>query len=141
MLSIGRIGEETTSEKWYIVRKLDDEIMSHNFVYVPELAPSPALFSVYKKLRDNNEWDAHALAVQYLPVFLQEMTAAPAQEKLRYLTAESRKRNIVLCCYCERVALCRRSIVGGILKGMGAEIRGCDAFLAYYRMYQELLGR
>ena len=69
----------------------------------------------------------------YVPWFLKDLEKnLEAQERLEYLCKESRMKRIALCCYCEDESLCHRSIIAGILLGMGAEIETKEEYRKYF---------
>lgn len=45
--------------------------------------------------------------------------------------------DIVLCCYCENSDLCHRSIVAGILMGLGADIQTNAEYIRFFEKYLE----
>jgi len=138
MIELHQIGinvpEDT--EKWYIVRKLGDNLISQDFKHVPELSPSPGLFERYRQLVKNGQWNKETFQHIYVPVFLKETKTEPAVSLLKLLVRKSNRKNISLFCFCEDETICHRSIVGGILKGMNAEILCPDDYLQYYEMYK-----
>ena len=68
-----------------------------------------------------------------MPWFLKNLEKnLEAQERLEYLCKESRTKKIALCCYCEDESLCHRSIIAGILLGMGAVIETKEAYRKYF---------
>lgn len=142
MIELKKIGEITENTiNWYIVRRLGDEPLPLVYLHVPDLSPSDELLDEYKALRDAENWNSYTFSTIYLPKFIKEMTAETAIEKLEYLVKASREKDIALFCFCKTESLCHRSIIGGILKGMGADIDCSDEYVKYYRMYQEELAR
>ena len=62
-----------------------------------------------------------------------------AKVDLDYLCREGSRRKIVLGCYCEEEPLCHRSIIAGILLGMGAEIDTSTEYRKYYEMFRRCI--
>ncbi len=122
-------------EKWYIVRKLDEDIKNDDYKYAPQLSPSQQLFDMHRKYRDSGQWNQKTFIEKYVPVFLNEMKQSQPADDLKKLAELSKSKDIALCCYCDDERICHRSIVGGILKGLGAEIESSDDYLKYYTMY------
>lgn len=140
MLKLHKIGMPILDdfEKWYIVRKLDDDIKNDTFRHVPEISPSQSLFMKYRELAHSHRWNKQTFTSIYLPCFLTEMKQATSLSILQELVDRSHLDNIALCCYCDDESICHRSIVGGILKGMGADIEYPQEYLRYYEMFHEL---
>ena len=64
--------------------------------------------------------------LHYVPRFLQDLSEnTEGLTLLRTLKAKSQTKEIALACFCEDERMCHRSIIGGILMNMGADIR-CD---------------
>ena len=53
---------------------------------------------------------------------------------LEKLCEISRHKDIFLACYCAVEALCHRSIIAGILLGMGAQIKTDDSYIKYFEL-------
>ena len=95
---------------------------------------------------DQNKYDENWLIVRkpddFLPQFVKELAENPeARALLQTLTDMSRGKNIMLACYCETETMCHRSIIAGILLGMGAEISTEQEYLNYYKLYQMMKKR
>lgn len=104
------------------------------------LSPSYELFKQYLSLRDAGRWSHGTFGSIYVPRFLVELHSPAAQEALRLLLEkDAQKVRIQLCCFCADETLCHRSIVAGVLQGMGAGVHllsGKD-YSEYYTMYQK----
>lgn len=137
MIILHQIGKPVSTDfnKLYIVRKLDDDIKWQKFIHVPELSPGISLFEKYRELAKNNLWNEQTFKTVYLPVFLNEMSRKEPLSILHQLAEDSFYENIALCCYCDDEKICHRSIVGGILKGMKANIDCPDEYLEYYKIF------
>ena len=137
MIKLYRIGDMPENTMiLYIVRSLkESELPEFDFIHVPELSPCQELFDTYKKLKATDNWNRETFNSIYVPNFIRDMKYESSIEKMKYLVDESYKRDIGLFCYCRDETMCHRSIVGGILKGMKANIDCPEEYLKYYRYY------
>lgn len=109
-------------EVWWIVRSPDDTPKEEKLVQ--SMAPSIELFQKYREAFHAGRFDAEFFQKEYVPQFISELSKnEDVKEMLDYLYREGNRRNIVLGCYCENETLCHRSIIAGILLGMGAKIQ------------------
>lgn len=139
MIHIVNIAEmsKDIGENWMIVRA-PDELLPYA-KHVPELSPSPALFEEYRKVYLAGTFGEDFFDHVYVPRFLKDLsTSDKALALLNELTKNSPDKNYYLGCYCENERLCHRSIIAGILKGMGATIDTKDEYLKYYQMLMTL---
>jgi len=122
-------------ENWAIVRSFNGKA---GVQWHPELSPSSNLFGWYLKLKKNGEWDESAFLSSYVPTFLKEIAGNPtAKEALNTIYfADKEGRNIALGCFCENEATCHRSIVAGLLQGVGCNVRATDDYSHYYAAYK-----
>jgi len=86
-------------------------------VWVPDLAPSPALFSWIKSrpLTDAN-WRTYARR------YRAEMRQPQAQRLIALLAALSARTDISVGCYCEDESRCHRSLLKELLVDAGANV-------------------
>ena len=99
------------------VRK--EEYASRDFydVWLPELAPSPELFSyAMAEPLDGKRWTTYARRYQ------REMSAPAAQRLIGLLAAMSHQTDFSVGCYCENENRCHRSLLREILANAGANI-------------------
>lgn len=130
---IANIDLENCDEIWWIVRKLDRSLGSAK--HVSELSPSSELFKEYRRVYHRGMFNDDYFQKVYVSRFLQELSVnKEALKLLKILCEESERKNIVLCCYCENENLCHRSLIAGILLGMGAVI---DTELSYVRYFEK----
>lgn len=100
------------------VRKQDYAARDFYDVWVPELAPSPALFSWIKsRPLTGKNWGTYSRR------YLAEMKRPEARRLIALLAALSSKVNFSVGCYCEDEARCHRSLLRGLLVDAGAEVR------------------
>ena len=136
MIYIDRITNICTSdydEVWWIVRSPD--ILPQKEKLVQSLSPSRELFLRYREAFHAEQFGPEFFQNVYVPQFIAELAKnKEAEADLNYLCRESSRKNIVLGCYCEDEELCHRSIIAGILLGMGAEIQTNQEYRKYYEM-------
>jgi uncharacterized protein YeaO (DUF488 family) len=99
------------------VKKQDYARRDFYDVWVPDLAPSPALFSWIKArpLSDAN-WRTYARR------FLAEMQRPTARRLIQLLAALSVGTNFSVGCYCEDESRCHRSLLRAVLVKAGARV-------------------
>lgn len=144
MISIHNIRDVTPGEydqTWAIVRFYKGH--SGWIRHVPQLSPSHRLWATFHKLQLGGEWNAENFDHIYLPAFLEEMRGEPAREKLNELyRLDKEGKRIALVCFCKDEALCHRSVVAGLLQGVGCNVSlpsGND-YSEYYRRYKQAKG-
>ena len=119
---------------WAIVRSMKSK--SAFIRQVEELSPSLELFLEYQRLKKAGQWNRAAFETICVPRFLKEMHGPRAVDALNMLYQLSRKdKKIALCCFCPDEALCHRSIVAGLLQGVGADVR-LDSGADYSRYFE-----
>lgn len=140
MIKVGNVSELNEylyDENWLIVRK-PDEIPAFA-KHEPLLSPSPELFRKYREAFHAGLFGQEFFAQVYVPQFLKELAEnAEAMAVLKSLVKESTSKDILLACYCENESLCHRSIIAGVLLGMGAEIDTNLKYQRYYELYDIL---
>lgn len=134
MIKVGNVAglnEYQYDENWLIVRK-PDEIPA--FVkHEPLLSPSPELFRKYREAYHAGLFNQEFFNQVYVPQFLRELAGnAEAMAVLNCLVKNSKSKDILLACYCENESMCHRSIIAGVLLGMGAEIDTLSAYQKYF---------
>ena len=86
-------------------------------VWVPELAPSPALFSWVKaQPLTDARWRTYARR------YRAEMKRPEAQRLIDLLAALSSRTNFSVGCYCENEARCHRSLLRELFTEAGAKV-------------------
>jgi uncharacterized protein YeaO (DUF488 family) len=87
-------------------------------VWVPDLAPSPALFSWIKSQPITDaRWRAYARR------YRAEMKRPEVRRLIALLAALSKHANFSVGCYCENEARCHRSLLKELLVEAGARLR------------------
>ena len=141
MSSIGSFKDmsEEYDEIWIIVRSLKSTpyIPNTHVYHVPVLSPSSDLFHKYLYWKDNGEWNEDTFQNKYVPQFLCEMHSQEAKNILNDLFYKSKNKHILLVCFCPNETLCHRSIICGLLQGVGCET-SADNYSHYYTIYKNL---
>jgi uncharacterized protein YeaO (DUF488 family) len=97
------------------VKKLDYARLDYYDVWLPELSPSPLLFSWMMGANITDaRWKNFARRYQG------EMKKPEPQRLLALLAALSRQTNISVGCYCENESRCHRSLLRELLQQQGA---------------------
>ena len=135
---IPKIDETKYDEVWWIVRSPDKIPTTEKLVQ--ELSPSKEVFKAYRKAFHLGIFDEEYFQTVYVSDFLDDLIKnQSALEKLGWLCEKSREKNIILGCYCEEEALCHRSIIAGILLGMGAKIETKAEYIKYFKKMEFLV--
>lgn len=85
-------------------------------VWLPNLAPSAALFSERSTLHDDAAWQT------FVRRYRAEMSKPEAARMLDVLAALSHQTNFAVGCYCDDEARCHRSVLRQLLADRGAAI-------------------
>lgn len=108
----------TDGEVWAIVRSLKSS--RANWTQVAELSPSWDLFKNYLNTKNAGQFSEQWFDEVYVPIFLKEMQSPLAVKRLTELV--NKTNDITLFCYCVDEKFCHRSIIAGVLQGLGAEV-------------------
>jgi len=98
------------------VRKGDYARLGYYDAWLPELAPSLALFSWFSKDPGKARWP------RFVRQFRREMRAPERERLLGVLAALSRHADFSVGCYCADEARCHRSVLRRLLAERGARI-------------------
>ena len=95
------------------------EYASKNFydVWLPTLAPSPALVKQALTARSVPDWN------RFVRKFRREMAATDASAALDALAALSHQANFSVGCYCADESRCHRSVLRELLVERGAQVK------------------
>lgn len=121
-----------------IVRSMKSK--SDFIVQEPLLAPSTSLFHNYLRLRDAGCWNKDSFNASYVPQFLRELKQnRAALDKLNEIWRDSKTMDIALCCFCQDETMCHRSIIAGLLQGVGTDVSCGSDYSKYYEIFKNLL--
>jgi uncharacterized protein YeaO (DUF488 family) len=100
------------------VRKADYAKRDFFDLWLPELAPSPKLFSyAIKEELTSQRWRKFAAA------YRREMAQPAPQRLIAVLAALSQQADLSVGCYCEDESRCHRSLLRALLVEQGARMR------------------
>ena len=129
-------------EIWLIVRSLKNMPYGNNIYHVPQLSPSPDLFHTYLSLKKAGKWDTKAFDEIYIPRFLNEMKSSEALTYLNILSEKSKKKDILIVCYCSDERTCHRSLVkqciSSLQKDLYVIVAGSRSFNDYRMLTEKL---
>ncbi len=140
MIKVGKVNEMNPfyDENLMIVRSADEVPLYA--VQVVALSPSKKLFKKYRTAYHSGEFNKNWFDKIYVPQFIKDLSEnMEAVSILENLCDKSKTKDIFICCYCEDEKLYHRSIIAGILLGMGADIETNEEYLKYYKCYSTLL--
>ena len=138
---ISNINPGQCHETWAIVRSFKGT--SPWIQQVADLSPSSALFHEYQtNWKPNGLWNQDTFQKLYVPSFLRQIAQdEQAIAKLNELWRKDKAgQTIGLVCFCTDETLCHRSIVAGILQGVGCNVitrTGAD-YSHYWTQFQNL---
>ena len=138
--NINEMTPESVDFALAIVRS--DRNIPDGVLHVPQLAPSWELFKDYLKWRDNRVWGATLFEECYVPRFIHELNAKSAKQRLNWIWLQSNRGcTVQVGCFCSKEGLCHRSVVGGILEGVGTEVTYSSglSYAKYFDMWKKLL--
>jgi uncharacterized protein YeaO (DUF488 family) len=98
------------------VRKSDYAAKNYYDVWLPMLAPSPALVKLALAARGERDWN------RFVKKYRLEMSATDASALLQTLAALSHHADFSVGCYCADEARCHRSILRELLLKLGAHL-------------------
>lgn len=127
-------------EVWAIVRSVKN--LNPEIRQVTDLSPSTKLFYEYLNLKKAGNWNQKTFAEIYLPTFLHELkeNSAVVNPLLNYLyNADKKNKKIALVCFCDDESTCHRSIIAGLLQGVGSNVSCSTDYSAYYEQYKSAL--
>ena len=89
------------------------------------LSPQPSLFKFHRECVNKGTWSQSTFNKAYVPIFITQLQHSPYAEKVfdDLYRKDDVGKNICLMCYCTNEAMCHRSIIAGILQGMGCDVK------------------
>lgn len=133
---ISEVDYDKYDEVWAIVRSMKNK--SDKMIQVTELAPTTFLFHSYLEMKKLNIWNEETFLKNYVPRFLKDLSKSQSsKDKLNELYKLDRiGRNICLVCFCTDEKLCHRSIIAGLLQGVGCNVK-LPSKIDYSRYYEQ----
>lgn len=137
---INKVDYEQYDEVWAIVRLMKNP--TEKMKQVIELAPSSELFVSFRLAKKSGLWNEEFFQANYVPKFLEDICRnQKSKDKLNELYSLDRAgKRICLVCFCPDETICHRSIVAGLLQGVGCNVRlpsNAD-YRHYYKQYREI---
>lgn len=136
--NIRNVKLEEWDEVWAIVQSMKN---SHpNIRQVKELAPTKSLFFMYCNMAKANTWNRQAFDEIYVPQFIHDFITNKTQTFLlmnQLYQIDKANKRICLLCFCTDETMCHRSIIAGLLQGVGCNVQtetGND-YTKYYNHY------
>lgn len=124
-----------------IVRDIQKEYLDPGEKQLSVLSPSNELFQWCCNMQASGNWNEDSFQQYFLPQFLQEMNSKEARHALNQIVKLDRAGKIVvLNSFFKDESLCHRSILGGMLQGVGCNVvmeSGKD-YSNYYRLFEQL---
>lgn len=126
------------TETWAIVRSMTNP--SNWIKQVPALSPSRKLFFAYRNMVRDGIWGYEKFQNFYVPEFLKQIKNDPEAINLlnQIYRTDKAGGNLVLCCYCKNEEECHRSIIAGLLQGVGCSVE-TDTGADYTKYYRDFL--
>lgn len=143
MIDIKKIQDvkyEDYDEIWCIVRFM--KYKSDKMKHITALSPSTTLFQTFKELQSKGEWNEKTFQNVYVPAFIKQMKSNN-EDCIKYLNElynlDKQNKKICLVCFCQDETMCHRSIIAGLLQGVGCKVNITnDNYYHYYDMYCNL---
>lgn len=119
-------------------------LMQPNVKIIKDLSPSEDLFRWYMTKKLKGEWNDHAFINTYVNAFLRDLAVnQDAKDRLNDLwLLDKQGKTILLVCVCQEERLCHRSILAGILHGVGCNVMSASGtsiskYDIYYDLYRD----
>lgn len=128
--------------QWLIVRSANN--ISEWMTYVPALSPSKELFFKYLDLKKKGQWGRETFEEIYVPIFLKDIKSNMDNSKNvlnQVYKMDKSGMDITIACFCQFESLCHRSIIAGLLMGVGCNVDVMvkdNDYIKYYEMYKKL---
>lgn len=120
-------------------------LMQPNVKIVDDLAPSRDLFTWYMRTKQQGNWNMDTFTNGYVPTFIKDIFAnQDAKDRLNQLwRLDKQGKTILLVCSCQEEAMCHRSIIAGLLHGVGCNVSSSmnndiSQYDVYRTMYCEI---
>lgn len=125
-------------EAWAIVRSMKNPVQGVE--QKAALSPSGSLLGKYLDLKKTGNWNYNTFQTVYVPTFLQEIKSSrEAKDLLNALVkAERQNKHVALGCFCSDERLCHRSIIAGLLQGVGCTVRAQHDYSDFWSQYQAI---
>lgn len=119
-------------------------LMQPNVKIIDELSPSKELFQIFMSRKSRGTWNKTIFHNVYVPRFIHEMASQQdSKDRLNELYfLDKQGKTILLVCSCQEEDMCHRSIIAGILHGVGCNVMSAfgnsiSSYDIYYQMYRD----
>jgi len=135
--SIKSVNPKNYDEVWAITRS--NKIPPY-CINIPQLSPDWNLFNLVSYYKKQGFWCKFVFSYKYVPTFITNLIKS--KESLEYLIKlidlDKSNKSIALVCFCDDESMCHRSIIGGILEGLGCRVRydRGKSYINYYNIYK-----
>ena len=120
-------------------------LMQPNVKIIDELSPSKDLFTWFMIQKQKGQWNKTTFHNIYVPRFLKEMSSQQdSKDRLNDLWyLDKQGKVILLVCSCQEEDMCHRSIIAGLLHGVGCNVisafgNSVSQYDIYYKMYLDI---
>lgn len=117
-------------------------LMQPNVKVIDELSPSRELFQFYMSCKNKGTWNGNTFIHKYVPRFIHEIySEQDSKDRLNELwSLDKQGKTILLVCSCQEENMCHRSIIAGLLHGVGCNVisafgNSISQYDIYYKMY------
>ena len=99
-------------------------LMQPNVKIIDELSPSKELFQFYMSCKNKGTWNGNTFIQKYVPRFIHEISSQQdSKDRLNELWyLDKQGKTILLVCSCQEENMCHRSIIAGLLHGVGCNV-------------------
>ena len=137
ILNLPDVVKENNIKTVYLpVRRLLSDIRYKGVETIRVLDLAPSVNLLYKTKMGSIDFKA------YTDIYLNEICSRPhIKTILNEIVARSESQNIAIVCYCTNEKECHRSILAGILDGLGAKTVtdfSIDNYKSYYNSFLEM---
>lgn len=121
----------------YLTDKKPENFKEHT--HCPDLAPSSELQDIHETLRRKGQWNEDKLKYCFAPQYIKEMLSENCRAALNTLYNKVKQGNVIALAFgCEEdERLCPRSIIGGLLQGVGLTVVNSQNIVVDYKYYYD----
>lgn len=120
-------------------------LMQPNVKIIDELSPSKDLFTWFMTQKQKGQWNKTTFHNIYVSRFLKEMSSQQdSKDRLNDLWhLDKQGKVILLVCSCQEEDMCHRSIIAGLLHGVGCNVTSAfgnsvSQYDIYHKMYLDI---
>jgi len=133
-------------EAWFVVRDYTSlggglpDLGGVKSCWVNHLSPSNGLLDTCRDIKKQGSWNHEAFMDVFVPRFLEEMRADVARTYLNalYRSVHNLGKHIALVSRCREDAACHRSILAGLMQGVGLTVLNETGSEVNYALYSDM---